>query len=866
MVPCHKAEHRLYEKYFEENNMKQVIIFIISGLFISLNLSIQAAPISVTYTIKTDTGQTPISKYIYGSNWGHSTDYTVQRTGGNRCTAYNWENNWSNAGSDYLFENDTMFDSSNPPVPGLGITKNIDVFNAQGQESIITLQLAGYVSAPISGQYLNNYPAPSQYFYPVQFAKGAPFCSPPNNPNTSDGVVYMDEFVNFLVWKYGYAGTPTGVKFYCLDNEVDIWHATHKEVHPAHILCQEIRDKSIACATAVKRVDPNCQIMGPVLCTFVGFLNLDNASDWSSVSAGRPWFISYYLDEMKKASDANGRRLLDVLDVHWYPPEDDGNGHGICDNREDPQTFNARMQAPRTLWDTGYVLPDNNTYPNGGSSWVNQSYWAQYLPILPRFKSDIATYFPDTNIAITEYTWGPSTQWATGITTADFLGICGKYGVYMTNYWGEGGYIDTAVKMYRNYDGLHSTFGDTNVPAAMSDKVNSSIYASVFASNANELHLIVINKNQTSDITGTFNINSPQNFLAGRVWKFDNNSSSITSTTPISSITNNSFTYTIPKTSVCHIVLQVTPIDVSITSPLDGDRFTSGDDIVIEANASAVNGFVTKVEFFQGSTKLGEDTEPPYSYTWNDVNVGRYSLFARATDNNGWPTNSTAVNINVVSGDATGFILREWWTGISGTSVSNLTSDINYPDNPNGRALITSLEGPTNWADNYGTRIRGYLYPPADGNYTFWIASDDAGSLRLSTDDDPCHAVQIAYVSNWTDPHQWNKETNQQSSPKPLLAGHKYYIEALQKEGGGGDNIAVAWQGPGIATQQVIDGAYLSPWLYNFKDYAVFAPQWLKTNCSRSNAWCSGADRDRDGNVQIDDLMIFAEWWLNGGE
>jgi aryl-phospho-beta-D-glucosidase BglC (GH1 family) len=217
-------------------------------------------------------------------------------------------------------------------------------------------------------------------------------------------------------------------------------------------------------------------------------------------------------------------------------------------------------------------------------------------------------------------------------------------------------------------------------------------------------------------------------------------------------------------------------------------------------------------------------------------------------------------------GGGTGAILREWWTGISGTAVSNLTSDINYPTNPNGRALITSLEGPTNWADNYGTRIRGYLYPPADGNYTFWIASDDAGSLRLSTDDDPCHAVQIAYVANWTNSREWTKESNQQSAAKPLLAGHKYYIEALQKEGTGGDNIAVAWQGPGI-TQQVIDGIYLSPYLYNFKDYSTFAPQWLKTNCSRSNAWCSGADIDRDGNVQLDDLMQFVDnWWLLGGE
>jgi hypothetical protein len=271
------------------------------------------------------------------------------------------------------------------------------------------------------------------------------------------------------------------------------------------------------------------------------------------------------------------------------------------------------------------------------------------------------------------------------------------------------------------------------------------------------------------------------------------------------------------------------------------------------------------VEFFQGSTKLGEDTNSPYSYTWNDVNVGRYRLTARATDNNGWTAISTAVNISIFSGDATGFILREWWTGISGTSVSSLTSDINYPTNPNGRAFLTSLEAPTDWADNYGTRIRGYLYPPADGNYTFWIASDDNGQLRLSTDDNPSNAILIAYVNDWTNSHEWTKYTSQTSTPKSLLAGHKYYIEVLQKEGGGGDNIAVAWQGPGI-TQQVIDGFYLSPWLYNFKDYATFAPQWLKTNCSRSNAWCSGADRDRDGNVQLDDLMVFANWWLYDGE
>jgi aryl-phospho-beta-D-glucosidase BglC (GH1 family) len=305
---------------------------------------------------------------------------------------------------------------------------------------------------------------------------------------------------------------------------------------------------------------------------------------------------------------------------------------------------------------------------------------------------------------------------------------------------------------------------------------------------------------------------------------------------------------------------------VSITLPSDGDAFTAPANITISATASVSGGTVTKVDFYQGTTLLGTDTTSPYSYIWSDVNAGRYSLTAQATDNNGRVGISTAVNVVVLSGDATGFILREWWTGITtGATVNDLTSDINYPTNPNGRALITSLEGPTNWADNYGTRIRGYLYPPADGNYTFWIASDDSSELWLSTDAEPNHISKIAYVSGWTNSREWTKYTSQTSTPKPLLAGHKYYIEALHKEGTGGDNIAVAWEGPGI-TQQVIDGAYLSPYLYNFPDYSTFAGQWLKTNCNQSNAWCSGADRDRDGNVQIDDLMIFAEWWLYDSE
>ncbi|MGD9171267.1 MAG: cellulase family glycosylhydrolase, partial [Candidatus Thiodiazotropha sp.] len=158
-----------------------------------------------------------------------------------------------------------------------------------------------------------------------------------------------------------------------------------------------------------------------------------------------------------------------------------------------------------------------------------------------------------------------------------------------------------------------------------------------------------------------------------------------------------------------------------------------------------------------------------------------------------------------------GTILREYWTNISGITLSDLTSNEDYPDNPSGSEQITSLEGPTDWDDIYGTRIRGYIHPPMTGSYTFWVAGDDYTALLLSTDDDPANANQIAYVNGWTNSREWSKYASQESSPVQLTAGEGYYVEVLHKEGYGGDNIAVAWEGPGIS-QSVIPGTYLSPY------------------------------------------------------
>jgi|GEM_PF-512008 len=250
---------------------------------------------------------------------------------------------------------------------------------------------------------------------------------------------------------------------------------------------------------------------------------------------------------------------------------------------------------------------------------------------------------------------------------------------------------------------------------------------------------------------------------------------------------------------------------VSITSPSNNDTFIEGADITIDANASDSDGNVSKVEFYQGSTKLGEDTVAPYSYNWQSIPAGDFNLTAVASDNYGTQTTSVVIHITVGSGR----ILREWWTDIPGDAVNDFTSDVNYPDNPAGRGVLASLEGPTDTNDNYGDRIRGFLHPITTGDYTFWIASDANSELWLSADADPCNAVLIAYVPGRTEPNEWDKYPQQQSLPISLTGGGKYYIEILHKAGEDSDNLSVAWEGPDL-NQQIIRGLFLSPYLINF--------------------------------------------------
>jgi uncharacterized delta-60 repeat protein len=143
---------------------------------------------------------------------------------------------------------------------------------------------------------------------------------------------------------------------------------------------------------------------------------------------------------------------------------------------------------------------------------------------------------------------------------------------------------------------------------------------------------------------------------------------------------------------------------------------------------------------------------------------------------------------------------REVYTNVPGMFVADLTNSAKFPGSPDVVDKISIFETPMNFGDNYGQRLSGYLLPPITGQYTFYIASDDQGILYLSSDRSPANKVKIAQESGWVPPRTWTggrPSAENTSLPIRLEAGQAYYVEALHKEGGGGDNFGVAWQLPG---------------------------------------------------------------------
>ena len=476
---------------------------------VTINLSVDAAA-----------NRHEISPYIYGVNYAKESfaneiDLPLRRWGGNLTSRYNWQTNTLNSANDWYFENNTntnAFNWNQVETYDQWVNQNINT----GTSSLITIPMLGYVSKDGTSCGYSKLKYGNQTAYDPNKpdcgngldTNGDPINNNPTDTSVAVNDAFMQAWVTALVNNHG-AANAGGVQFYALDNEPELWSETHRDVHPTAQSYDELLARSIDYGEAIKAADPNAKLFGYASFGWTGFWysHLDSETAAGNgytyfpdyATHGNKYQVEWYLDEMKKYEQNNGTRLLDYLDLHFYPQ----NGVALT-TAGDAAMQALRLRSTRALWDPTYQ----------DESWIggnDQPADWRYVRLIPRMKDWVNTYYPGTKLAITEYNFGGLESINGALAQADTLGIFGREGLdaaALWNYPNPGndplGYDNFenlpgayAFRIFRNYDGSGGKFGNTSVIATSPDSSQLSIYAAQRSSDG-ALTLLIINKTSNS--------------------------------------------------------------------------------------------------------------------------------------------------------------------------------------------------------------------------------------------------------------------------------------------------------------------------------------------------------------------------------
>ncbi len=517
-----------------------------------------------TNFISIDAGanRNPISPQIYGTAYATSNqladlNFTMNRSGGNEESTYNWEINAHGKGNDYYFE--SYPDSSSTP----GETADSFVADSKGggAKPMITVPMIGW--APVLGpgrSILYSYsvqkygPQTSTDQYLPDAGNGVSVTNDTlitwNNPydaNTNVNMAFEQNYVQHLIGNWG-TSTNGGVGYYLMDNEHSLWSSTHQDIHPVGPTMQEIWTKILASASMVKSNDPNALVLGPEEWGWLGYFYSGYDQQWASqnnnynsaqfpdrTTNGGMDYMPWLLNQFHQYNISTGQRLLDYFTLHCYPQEGNVGGNAV-----DNATELLRNQSTRQFWDTNYVDP----------SWIDS-----VIMLIPRMHSWVSNYYPGTKIGVTEYNWGAEPSISGATAQADVLGIFGREGLDLATRWttpdtGTPTYL--AMKMYRNYDGNKSTFGDTSVLAAGPNPDDVAVFAALRSADG-ALTIMVVSKILTGTTPLAINVTNFTGNGTAQLWQL-NASNTIS---PLANLTysNGMLQTTVPTPSVTLLVL-----------------------------------------------------------------------------------------------------------------------------------------------------------------------------------------------------------------------------------------------------------------------------------------------------------------------
>ena len=387
--------------------------------------------------------------------------------GGNPSTRYNYVNGhaWNN-GSDYEFRN------TNYGQSGDELRRFLDVNAAADLDSRVAVPTLGWV-AKNDDENTCSFPVGDHCLS----ARDVGDCTgdgPVADPKTANVESTPDMVAG---WIGGVVAEARGPRFIAMDNEPELWGKTHYDVHPDCPTYEEILDKYLTYATAIREVAPDAELIGPVMCCWYDYWNVaPGPADGSGVD-----YLTWFLRNVKAHDDEYGKRTLDAVDVHYYPQSD------VYNDKTDAESNARRLRSTRALWDPTYV----------DESWIDAP-----IALIPRLERTIDATYPGTPLFISEWNFGADTTMNGALAIADVLGIYGREGVYAAAYWreppvGSPGWF--AFTMHGNYDGQGSRFGGRVVPVEVPDVDQIGAYAAVDDASA-LLRVMLINKDPESDL------------------------------------------------------------------------------------------------------------------------------------------------------------------------------------------------------------------------------------------------------------------------------------------------------------------------------------------------------------------------------
>jgi len=479
---------------------------------------------TVTITVDPTANRHPIDPNIYGVAHATTSQLTdlntpLNRNGGNNTTRYNWQLNADNRGNDWYYESiaDT---SATAGERGDTFIANSRAASAQAMLTIPTIdwvakvgpgrsKLAGFSIAKYGPQSDNDW----QWFPDAgngvradgSFVTG----NDPVDANVASTSAFQQSWVQHLVSRWG-TNAAGGLRYYILDNEPSLWHSTHRDVRPTGATMDEIKSRMVDFATKIKAVDSSALVVGPEEWGWSGYFysgfdqQYGSLHGWSVLpdrnNHGGADYLTWLLGQLKQASTSSGQRLLDVLTVHYYPQ-----GGEFSDDVSSAMQL-RRNRSTRSLWDPTYV----------DETWINDR-----VQLVRRLKTWVSTSYPGTLVGITEYNWGAENHINGATTQADVFGIFGREGLDMAARWATPGASTPtykAMKMYRNYDGNKSTFGETSVAATTPNPDAVSAFAAIRTIDG-ALTVMVINKQLSTSPVSTINLSTFAHRGSAQVWQ-----------------------------------------------------------------------------------------------------------------------------------------------------------------------------------------------------------------------------------------------------------------------------------------------------------------------------------------------------------